>query len=334
MRFLEIPVSRIRVARLFLKIGVIFGITSTISSLYMGMNGEAMGGIAAVLATPIVLWLGKKPGFQYLPNIAALLISVGFSIGSAFTVLEYSAGLVWMGVTPIMYFYLSNRYIGMVLAILTVASYVTSYFFYPAMHGIEPVSIGEFGQAMSVFLYSTLLAWLYETEWTGKYDRLKLDSDRDFLTGIYNRRAIVRHIELSIANNRRSDTPVSVLLFDLDNFKNVNDVHGHEAGDDVLKELVETVKSNIRRDDVFARWGGEEFIIVCNHSLHECLFFAEKLRESISMHKFKHIEHLTASFGAVQYCDGESVGELISRVDNYLYDAKKTRDCVVIGNAT
>ena len=333
MRFLEIPASRIRVARLFLTIGAIFGIIATISSIHMGMDGEAMGGAAAVLITPIVLWLSTKHRFRYLPNIAALLISVGFSIGSAFTVLDHAAGLVWMGVTPIMYFYLSNRYIGMALAVLTVASYVASYLIYPSMHGIEPISLGEFGQAMSVFLYSTLLAWLYETEWTGKYDRLKMDSERDFLTGIYNRRAIVRHIEMSISNNRRINPTVSVLLFDLDNFKSVNDTHGHEVGDDVLKELVETVKSNIRRDDVFGRWGGEEFIIVCNHSLDECRFFAEKLRVNISKHKFKHINHLTASFGAVQYSDGESVGELISRADSYLYDAKKSKNCVVIENA-
>jgi len=186
---------------------------------------------------------------------------------------------------------------------------------------------------MSVFLYSTLLAWLYESEWIGKYGRLKMDSDRDFLTGIYNRRAIVRHIEMSISNHRRIDSPLSVLLFDLDNFKSVNDTYGHEVGDEVLKELVETVKSNIRRDDVFGRWGGEEFIVVCNQTLDECKLFAEKLCINIAKHEFKHIEHLSASFGAVQYRDGESAGELISRADSYLYDAKKTKNCVVIGNA-
>jgi diguanylate cyclase (GGDEF)-like protein len=333
MRFLAIPASRIRVARLFLTIGAVFGIIATFSSIHMGMHGEAMGGIAAVIATPIILWLSRQPRFRYLPNFAALLISMGFSIGSAFTMLEHSAGLVWMGVTPIMYFYLSNRHLGIALAVLTVVCFVVSYLIYPTMHGVEPISIGEFGQAMSVFLYSTLLAWLYESEWTGKYDRLKMDLDRDFLTEIFNRRAIVRHMEMSISNNRRKKSPLSVLLFDLDNFKSVNDTHGHDVGDEVLKELVDTVKSNIRRGDVFGRWGGEEFIIVCNQSLEECKLFAEKLRVSISKHKFEHIKHLTASFGAVQYSDGESVGELISRVDNYLYDAKKSKNCVVVENA-
>jgi diguanylate cyclase (GGDEF)-like protein len=329
-RFFVIQESRIRIARLFLGIGIVFGILSTIANFHMGMMVQAIGGVLATVLTPIVLWLGRRPNFKYLPNIAALLIAASFAIVSAFTALNNYEGLVWMGVVPIMYFYLTNRYIGVAISVITIFSYMISFVLYKSMHGVDPISAPAFGQAMAVFMYSALLAWLYESEWTGIQNRLLKTSDFDFLTGIYNRRAIIRNIEVNISKYVRNGEPLSVILFDIDNFKSVNDTYGHEVGDQVLKELSETVRSNIRRGDVFGRWGGEEFIIACNNTLEESILVAEKLRANISNKKFRSIGHLSASFGVVQYRGNESLTEMMKRVDGYLYVAKKTKDCVVV----
>ncbi|MDH5182745.1 MAG: GGDEF domain-containing protein [Gammaproteobacteria bacterium] len=329
MNFFVIQASRIRVARLFLLFGMIIGSVATLSSLYLGMTGEAIGGIVSILVTPVILWLSTKPRFKYLPNIAAIIITLSFSLGSAFMVLHQSEGLVWLGVVPIMYFYLTNRFIGLVLSLLTIAAYIISFVFYESIHGIAPVNIGVLGQAIAVYLYATLLSWLYETEWTGIQTKLRELSDRDYLTGIMNRRAVMRSIEASISNYERKKTPFSLILFDIDNFKKINDSHGHEVGDHVLKEMVSIIESNIRCSDIFGRWGGEEFIIICNSQIDKCYQLAEKLCAELSVTDFKYIKHLSASFGVAQYRGNESISEMIDRADGHLYDAKKTKNCVM-----
>jgi len=117
--------------------------------------------------------------------------------------------------------------------------------------------------------------------------------------------------------------PLSLLLFDVDHFKQVNDSHGHAVGDTVLRELTQLVSENIRDGDKFARWGGEEFIIVCgNTELEKACALAEKLREKISSNKFYKDLHVSASFGVAQIKHDESLGKLFNRTDKGLYLAK------------
>ncbi|MBD3610628.1 MAG: GGDEF domain-containing protein, partial [Gammaproteobacteria bacterium] len=301
MNYLHVKSSRIRIARLFLLFGMGISLIAALSNIHIGMNGEALGALVSILLTPIILWLGNKPALLFLPNIAAVLISFGFSVGSAFTVLHHSAGLVWLGIIPIMYFYLTNRFIGLTLSGITLAVYFIAYFFYSDIHDIAPVPLGVMGQAIAVFLYATLLAWLYETEWSSIESKLLKYSDHDFLTGIYNRRAIIRHIEMSISNFERNHAPFSIILFDLDNFKMINDNYGHEIGDHVLKETVLALQSSIRSGDIIGRWGGEEFVVICNNSLNNSHLFAAKLCDTLSNHKYKYLRHLQTSFVVTHY---------------------------------
>jgi diguanylate cyclase (GGDEF)-like protein len=119
-------------------------------------------------------------------------------------------------------------------------------------------------------------------------------------------------------------------MFDIDGFKDINDIHGHDVGDSVLKELSRLVSSHIRSDDIFARWGGEEFMIIVNVDVVIAEQFANKLRQIIEDHTFKHIDTLTCSFGVTRYKEGDKTEQILKRADTMLYSAKKSgKNCVV-----
>ncbi len=115
-----------------------------------------------------------------------------------------------------------------------------------------------------------------------------------------------------------------VIMFDIDNFKKLNDSQGHDFGDYVLKNVSKSVKDNIRGSDTFARWGGEEFVVLSPmNDLEQTLVLAEKLRSSIENIPFPKIDKVTCSFGVVIYEDGEDSDMIMKRVDKLLYKAKK-----------
>jgi diguanylate cyclase (GGDEF)-like protein len=119
------------------------------------------------------------------------------------------------------------------------------------------------------------------------YSEMKITADMDGLTRIYNKRHLVRVLGEKIYQAQKQLTNLSVFLFDIDNFKNYNDVNGHVAGDKLLKELASMVKDNLREESIFGRFGGEEFLVILPGSSNtEALRVAEKLRTLIAQHDF------------------------------------------------
>jgi diguanylate cyclase (GGDEF)-like protein len=112
-------------------------------------------------------------------------------------------------------------------------------------------------------------------------------------------------------------------MFDIDFFKSVNDNHGHDAGDDVLKALAETVKNGIRKSDVLARWGGEEFLILLPETnLVNAISSAEKLIAEVRNLVFEKCGSITVSIGVTEYRLNESPDSVLKRVDELVYNAK------------
>ena len=166
----------------------------------------------------------------------------------------------------------------------------------------------------------------------------KVDSERvvhelanhDFLTGIYNRHGLNEIVNQKIGEFKRFKRDFSVIFFDIDFFKKVNDTYGHDIGDYVLKNIALIVTENIRKSDIFGRWGGEEFIIFLPEtSIEDAISLAEKLRKTIQIHAFYEIESITCSFGVTYLKENESKSSLLKRVDELLYMAKEDgRNCV------
>ena len=146
----------------------------------------------------------------------------------------------------------------------------------------------------------------------------------DNLTKIYNRQYFNQAIAKNLLLVNQHKTKSSLMMLDLDYFKNVNDTYGHQTGDDVLRTFAEVISQNIREDDVFARWGGEEFVLLLNNSDEETAFkVAQNLRERIDQVDFPQAGHITCSIGVSQSKIGDTPDAWIARVDKALYSAKE-----------
>jgi len=157
-------------------------------------------------------------------------------------------------------------------------------------------------------------------------------SIEDTLTGIYNRRYLKDKLERHVNLAKRYERPLSVIMFDIDFFKHINDTFGHDVGDKVLIAISKVVSENIRNTDIFARYGGEEFIIVAPETTKEdAKILAEKLRSLIRNLHFEEGINVTCSFGVVSLEKPDTKETLLKRVDNALYEAKRTgRNRVVV----
>ncbi|MFH0709691.1 MAG: diguanylate cyclase [Pseudomonadota bacterium] len=156
----------------------------------------------------------------------------------------------------------------------------------------------------------------------GQRGLLKL-ATTDALTGIGNRRLFEEIFQAHQSLENRYDVNLFLLIFDIDDFKKINDTFGHNAGDSVLKELVKLVSKSIRKSDVFVRWGGEEFVILLRYpDPLGVMDIAEQIRKRIDAHSFEAIMHVTCSFGLTSINPNESVEKVLSRADMALYRAK------------
>lgn len=156
----------------------------------------------------------------------------------------------------------------------------------------------------------------------------------DELTGVYNRYLFDQKIMEEAERADRYHHPLSLVIFDLDHFKKVNDTCGHDAGDHVLIATAELVGNLIRKTDTFARWGGEEFaILMPDTTLDQALQVAEKLRTALAENLDSCAGPVTASFGVAEKLDGELWQRWFKRADLALYRAKNQgRNCVVCCN--
>jgi len=149
---------------------------------------------------------------------------------------------------------------------------------------------------------------------------------RDSLTGIFNRRQFLALADAEIERARRSGSPFTLLLMDADHFKSINDRFGHMAGDEVLRQLVKLMTAQLRRNDVIARYGGEELVVILlDTQLQDGLLFAERLRAKIAASPISFDEHaitVTISIGAAAGDGRDPIDEILRKADRALYTAK------------
>lgn len=152
---------------------------------------------------------------------------------------------------------------------------------------------------------------------------LEEQANIDKLTGIFNRRKFENMFEHEIDKSKISKSFLSMIIVDIDHFKLVNDNYGHNVGDDVLKEIANLISNNIKKLDIFARWGGEEFVILLpNNNLDAAIKLAEKLRLLVEEDNFSIVGKVTISLGVTTYNINETKTEFFERTDKALYKAK------------
>ncbi len=154
-------------------------------------------------------------------------------------------------------------------------------------------------------------------------NKLEYESSHDMLTGLLNRRAYNMSIQSEVERNLRYELPVSLILFDIDHFKKVNDNYGHKAGDAVLRQLSQRVLASLRKIDSVYRIGGEEFAIICpDTELPGAQQLADKLRQGVESMRFEQISQITISLGVAEYDASWSVDMFYQNADKALYLAK------------
>lgn len=165
----------------------------------------------------------------------------------------------------------------------------------------------------------------------GKLAAAEEEGQRDGLTGVSNRKAFDTIFDTAVQKAAQSGLSFSLIMCDIDHFKNVNDTYGHTVGDEVIKMFAKTLNSNVRAGSVVARFGGEEFsILLPGIDLETAAAVAERMRTSFSEKRLtmrasgKQIAPVTASFGVAEFAKGESGKSLLERADAKLYDAKQS----------
>jgi diguanylate cyclase (GGDEF)-like protein len=171
---------------------------------------------------------------------------------------------------------------------------------------------------------------------TASLERIQELADKDDLTGCLNRRSFVQMLSDEAARTSPTDQALGIALLDIDHFKSVNDHHGHVVGDAVLREFCKVASSQLRSGDRFARWGGEEFVILFTElaSIESTKQGAERIREAIDNHDWSTVAaglRVTMSAGVAQFHHGHSITDAIDRADRALYKAKNSgRNRVVV----
>lgn len=171
-----------------------------------------------------------------------------------------------------------------------------------------------------------------------KNQHLSMLATKDSLTSVNNRHMFTEYFAKEAAISKRYQNNLSLAMMDLDYFKKVNDTYGHNIGDFVLKTFTSIVLELIRDADIFARWGGEEFVLLMrNTNCHEGYEAAEKIRRAVEGHSFGQAGHITCSIGVTEVFENDTLITVIERADQALYVAKgdgrnKTIQCTFCGS--
>ena len=170
-------------------------------------------------------------------------------------------------------------------------------------------------------------------------EEMKTLAITDSLTEVYNHNFFYTRLEEEFNRTVRYETPISLIMMDIDDFKRINDTYGHRTGDHVLKEVADMIKKIVRKTDIVARYGGEEFSVILPHTnLDGAEEEAERIREAISSHAYANLtkETITISLGVVSYPSGKTImnaGDFVNLADTALYEAKRSgkNKVVVLG---
>lgn len=234
---------------------------------------------------------------------------------------------------------------GAILFSLLIGLSITGHLPYAPLFAVHPLSgepvspyylVSELILASPFFVMSTLVSVMIIQGWRKREDFVAHLSMTDELTGVANRRAIIQTLEHELARSHRTGSALTLAMLDLDHFKQINDTHGHDAGDQVLRETTQRLRGVLRQADYIGRFGGEEFLLILIDTSPESVVLAmERCRQAVKATAIQVKEDVsltvTASLGYCSVLAGsnDDAHTLLARADEALYSGKAAgRDCV------
>ncbi len=258
-------------------------------------------------------------------TVAYLLIIYRYGIsGEASSFFIQSLAVV---VLILIYFSLDSHW----LHTVAISTFLSAGFLVISYYQWEEIPLSGFAAVMVYFLIALVISSIsaYRINIYARMqfiNRLELKelSEKDALTEIYNRSKFDAELNRRLDQATRYEHGFAVIMLDIDNLKTINDLHGHIAGDRALQEFALIVQKELRSSDIFARWGGDEFIILLPYAnLGQAVLMAERIRDTVQMHKSDQVGPLSCSFGVGVFEEGDSQTTVVQRADSRLYKAKQ-----------
>jgi diguanylate cyclase (GGDEF)-like protein len=294
-----------------------------------GYYFSTMVDLAAAVVLLGMVFLIRTLGVERSIRVTLVLMCVLAVLGSV-EKLESTPNFAWFCVMPFLYISVGGIRLGSMLA---TAHFTLIAIFYLAFAKtvVDSLAIGTWIQVGLAYLTATGIAISYEHVQGQLRKRLHALADHDSLTGLLNRRGMEKRLKELESFLRRHEAPVTLALLDIDHFKSVNDEHGHDVGDKVLKELAREMRKVFRESDYIARWGGEEFLVALTSTdMIAATAVLERLREQIAGSNAFSVPSLTLSMGAAEWKVGIDLADALKQADIALYGAKgKGRNALV-----
>lgn len=282
----------------------------------------------AMLLLELALLLGRLPTRYLERTVYALFVAV--YLGKVWTSLptgDLTQLYVWAPLLPVLGLVLFEPRPALVVSAGVIAATAAMVGGRAAGGAAMPPHVVEFFLASSVLLgmaYALSRLRVRVASLQGQVVGLRELAHEDALTGLPNRRQLEASLQAWLVLVSRNAQPLSVILFDLDDFKRVNDGHGHDVGDAVLRAVARRGEEVLRRPDVLGRWGGEEFLVIApGTDLRGAMTLAERLRRALEAEPFAAAGGVTASFGVTSVRPGDGAETLLKRADDAHYVAKQ-----------
>lgn len=297
--------------------------------------------LGAVIDLVAILLLWRRPDSVRALERAGVLVFAAVLIPKFYLILglpadvasaELSVFLVWFGPLYVMIFLVFNPrpalavsgtvYAATALGFLRLLATWNAENHPPLLKAMVHLHLSSGVIVAFLFIYARLREQLVRAETLA--DTLREMAHTDVLVGLPNRRMLHQLLAAEQEAAQRRKQPASLIIFDLDHFKQINDTFGHAVGDQVLVEVTRRVSSCLRKTDHFGRWGGEEFVIICpGTEVIEGTQLAQRLQQVISERPFPVVGTVTASFGVADLREQATLDRWLDRADNALYLAKQ-----------
>ncbi|MDZ4334608.1 MAG: GGDEF domain-containing protein [Pseudomonas sp.] len=309
----------------------LFGVIGiTPYAVYRLATGNYLVGSAdtvIVVSTVLAVLYAWRTGDTINPGIYLATI---FSAGATLIAINLGVnGLFWIYPLILFNFFMvspAKALLATILVLITLVGYGQ----------LKPGSVFESDYQMVSFLVTSMMAstlsFVFAYRTSSQRDQLQQLAIHDPLTGARNRRAMNEELKIAASIYRRHGNSYGVLVMDLDHFKRINDSHGHQAGDQVLVDFVELIKSSSRKEDRLFRFGGEEFLLLLPNTERAGLMAAaQHLQQQVAQHLRGPGGAVTMSVGGAILRRDEHWENMLQRADERLYRAKNAgRDCIVI----